>query len=46
MYTDTHEQHAEENTWIQEAETDRRISKTACYEACMRDKKCIQSSGQ
>jgi len=28
MYKDTHEQGAGENTWIQEAETDRRISKT------------------
>lgn len=29
MYKDTHEQGAGGNTWIQEAETDTRISKTA-----------------
>lgn len=29
MYKDTYEQGAEGNTWIQEAETDSRISKTA-----------------
>jgi hypothetical protein len=29
MYKDTHEQGAEGNTWIQEADTDRKTNKTA-----------------
>jgi len=46
MYKGTHEQDAEGNTWMQEAETDRRISKTVRCEARMRNKKLIQNSGQ
>jgi hypothetical protein len=46
MYKDTHEQGAEGNTWIQEADTDRKTNKTAWCEARMRDKKLIQNSGQ